>query len=85
MEDEGGIMIPELASNRPGPVQALRDLLLKEAARPFKLMQGPLLRVKLVQVSLRKAAPYSRLKSFLRWCDTVRCFVMGRIWGCMAL
>jgi len=45
VEDEGGILIPELAS-----AQALRDLLLKEAAQPFKLMRGPLLRVKLIQV-----------------------------------
>ena len=53
VEDEGGIMIPELATNKSRLANALRELLILEASRPFKIMHGPLLRVKLVRVSLR--------------------------------
>lgn len=44
-------MIPELASKKSMPSLALRTLLLNEASQPFQIMQGPLLRVKLVRVS----------------------------------
>lgn len=45
-------MIPELASSKSRQATALRDLLIKEASKPFKIMHGPLLRVKLVRVSV---------------------------------
>ena len=51
VEDEGGIMIPELGANRSEQVTALRTTLIEEASRPFQIMHGPLLRVKLVRVS----------------------------------
>lgn len=52
VEDEGGIMIPELATNRSTQANALRELLIEDASRPFRIMHGPLLRVKLVRVRM---------------------------------
>ena len=51
VEAEGGIMIPELATKQSMPSKTLREVLLHEAGHPFKIMQGPMLRVKLVRVS----------------------------------
>lgn len=48
-------MIPELGTNRSGGATVLRNLLIEEASKPFKIMQGPLLRVKLVRVSLSQS------------------------------
>ena len=50
VEAEGGIMIPELATKQSVPSRTLREVLLHEAGHPFKIMQGPMLRVKLVRV-----------------------------------
>ena len=51
VEDEGGIMIPELATDKSQVAQTLRELMIEESSRPFKIMRGPLLHVKLVRVS----------------------------------
>ena len=50
VEDEGGIMIPELAGAKSKEAQRLRQMLLDDASEPFKIMQGPLLRVLIVRV-----------------------------------
>ncbi len=56
VEDEGGIMIPELASDKSQTALTLRELLIEESSKPFKIMRGPLLRVKLVRVSIPRFA-----------------------------
>ena len=58
MEDEGGIMIPELASDKSQAALTLRELLIEESSKPFKIMRGPLLRVKLVRVSKLRNHPF---------------------------
>lgn len=60
-DDEGGIMIPELASKKSAPSSGLRQLLLAEASRPFKIMQGPLLRCTLIRVPLLHSSLHSSL------------------------
>ena len=44
-------MIPELATKKSVPSSTLRDMLLREASHPFKIMQGPLLRAKLIRIN----------------------------------
>ena len=53
-EEEEGVTVPELSRAHTARSRALRTVLLEEASRPFDIMKGPLLRIRLYSISPRE-------------------------------